>query len=119
MSREQELNHLYSDDFRVQYNEEDGDRIQIIAEGITGATVDLIGKLANYRDVIKEEISEDSESRTRLAREELVEAWAWAQFATSYGAWALRIDGDQAFKKAVDFMREVDNDAETLDTAGI
>lgn len=110
-SREEPISRIMAEEGKLQYDERDSLRIGTAADIITQAVVNLIDKLGAYRDEVEREVDEDTESRMRLAREELVEKWAAAQAALSSVAVTFRIDGNDAYGRLAEAMLDTDTDA--------
>jgi hypothetical protein len=105
MSREERLKEIpmFVDEDRVQYDGKDGERTAMYAQAVTTNCIDVITALGGYRDVLAE--ADTSPEEVSEARRNVVEAWANLQVATSGVAWGLRIDGDDAFGRVVESMK--------------
>lgn len=90
------MSEIYQDNERVQYDGQDVKRITDLAEGVTVYSVGTIEALGNYVDVISKEPSEESAYETKIARQEVIEAWAHLNLLIQKMAWSLRIDADEA-----------------------
>lgn len=101
-TRETMLSGICSDDHRVQYDGKDDPRIADIASGFTQAAVSMIESLGKYRDAMGAELNEDSADSMKEARYDVIYAFAMAQAAVSKVAWGLRIDADEAYKRALE-----------------
>jgi hypothetical protein len=104
-SREEPIQQIMAEDGKLQYDDRDPLRIGTAADIVTQATINLIDKLGAYRDEVERAVDEDTESRMRLARQELVEVWAAAQAAVSAVAVTFRIDGNDAYERLAASMR--------------
>jgi hypothetical protein len=71
--------------------------------------------MENYLAEIDRPVDEDSDSRMRYARREVVEKWAYAQAALSKVAWVLRFDGNAAFERLINAVK----DGDTIDMRGL
>ena len=60
-------------------------------------------------------MDEDSESRMSYARREVIEKWAYAQAALSKVAWVLRFDGNAAFERLINSIK----DGKVIDMRGL
>lgn len=101
-NREEILSKLMDDDARVQYDDKDGDRIYAIAASFAETGTALMENLARYKEALEAPVNENSADAMKEARYNLVYSWTMAQAAVSKIAWGLRIDGDDAFKTAVE-----------------
>ena len=103
-SREEALTLLATDAERVQYDEGDADRLAAVAGTMTHHCVELIESLGAYAAETKAEPDEDSASRMGYARRDLIEKWALAQLALSKVAFAIRVNGNEAFDRLVNAL---------------
>lgn len=100
-SREGALNLVFDEKDKVQYDKDDEKRIADFAMMFGHNAAALATTLANYRDALLAEDSEDSAEVMKTSRAELCEAWAYAQLALSKIAWAIRLDGNEAYAKLI------------------
>jgi hypothetical protein len=100
-NREQQLAKHINDDHRLQYDGEDEARLDNLATTFTQAAVAMIEALGEFREAAKAEVDESSADRMKSARYDAVYAWTMVQAAVSKVALVLRIDGDEAFSRAI------------------
>jgi hypothetical protein len=104
-SREDRINELHDEKERTQWDGKDVERIEEVATVLDEHIENFFASLEEYNDILSEEVSEDSDSRMRYARQELVEKWALAQGALSKVAWVLRIDGNTAYERLINSIK--------------
>jgi hypothetical protein len=95
-----QMNELYPDADRVQYDGKDGDRIKAVADGVMVYAVAALEALGAYSEALEAEASEDSVYKTKIARQEVVEAYALLEIMAQKMAWSLRIDATEASQRA-------------------
>lgn len=105
-SREAMLGAIAHEDQRVQYDGKDEDRIFKVAEALAEASVATLSSLGTYQDVLKQPVDENTADLMKEARYNTVYAFTIMQAAVSKMAWALRIDGDEAFSRAVEAFQK-------------
>lgn len=101
-NREQMLAQICSEDHRVQYDDKDKQRIYDLASQFTEAAMITIEALGNYSQALAAPVDETSADKMKGARYGTVEAWTAMQAVVSKMAYVLRIDGDEAFKLALE-----------------
>jgi hypothetical protein len=114
-SREDRINDIHDAKERVQYDGDDTRRVTSALELFDEYADKLYDGLEEYISEIKSEVDEDSESRMRYARQQVVEKWAMMQAALSKVAWVLRIDGNTAYERMINSIRT----EEPLDMRGL
>jgi hypothetical protein len=114
-SREDRVAELHSDDERVQYDKGDVDRITQVMDVLGEHSDNLLDALDDYSLEASSPVDEDSDSRMAYARRELIEKWAYSQGALSKVAWALRFDGNVAFERLINAIKN----GETIDMRGL
>lgn len=115
-NREQMLAAIVSEDSRVQYDGQDEAKIAAAAGQFTEAAMIMIEAMGRYRDAMNLEPSDDSADLMKAARYDLVYAWTTAQGAVSKIALTMRIDGDEAYRRAILGAEKADDD---LDLSGL
>lgn len=114
-TREEMASALVDKGHVLAYDTHDASRIMGATSFFVGKSVNLINALGAFRDEIGTEADEDSESRMRYARQELVEAWAAAQTELSSLAVIFRINGPVAYRRYVNALVE----DEAIDMRGL
>lgn len=116
-SRETVASKLLDDQQRLSYDDKDSQRITDASGVVARDVVSLIAAIGNYDRELASPIDEDADSRMRYARKTVVENFAFAQVALAKLGAVFRIDGDEAFKRMVEFL---DGDEEaSLDMTGL
>lgn len=114
-SREDRINDLHGPDERVQYDGNDGERISLVTDTFDDFSDQLLQALDGYINELAAPVDEDSESRMRYARQNVVERWALAQGALSKVAWCLRIDGNTSYQNMINALKT----GEAMDMRGL
>lgn len=99
-TREQTVVKLMAEDDRLQYDGKDRERIYKMCEEITQSFVSLLGITAEFRDEIEKEVDEDSASRMKQIRTDLVTMYADALVNLHKLGATFRITGE-AFDRMV------------------
>lgn len=100
-NREQLLSKVCSDDHRLQYDGNDGTRMTMLATAFTDASVAMIEALGAFNNAAEAPVSDTSADEMKAARYDAVSAWTMAQAAVSKVAFVLRIDGEEAYRRAI------------------
>lgn len=114
-SREDRISDFHGDSERVQYDGKDGDRINEVSDTLDTHEANLFCALEDYIQEVNAPVDEDSESRMRYARREVIEKWAMAQAALSKVAWVLRFDGNTAYERMLNAIKT----GEAVDMRGL
>jgi enoyl-[acyl-carrier-protein] reductase (NADH) len=117
-TRETPMAAIFGEGVRVQYDDQDEQKIDVLAAQLTDIAVGMLTTLGEYKAELSAPIDEDSQDRMKAARWELVERWGHLQFLTSKIAYVTRIDGQEAYKRYVEFMADV-NETPGLDVSGL
>ena len=75
-TREQIVAKLMDEQERLQYDDKDPQRIYNASEKVTQSFVSLLGLAAEFRDEVSKEADEDSASRMKQIRTDLVTMYA-------------------------------------------
>lgn len=118
--REDRVAELLDEEDRVQYKntEEDCKKVDEVLGLVMNNVFALEDKVDDYVAAMSEDDeTEDNESMAGLTitRNELIEQWALAQASLSKFAWVLRIDGNEAFHRMLDSMKN----RNTVDMSGL
>lgn len=116
-SREAAVKKTMDEQERLHYDEGDSQRIADATGRLTSDIVLLIETIGNFDNELTRPVDEDTESRMGYARRELVERYAFAQVALAKLGCVFRIDGDEAFKRMLDFYTGPEDAA--LDMTGL
>ena len=114
-SREDRINELHGDSERVQYDGKDAERINEVSDTLDTHEANLFVALEEYMNELGAPVDEDSDSRMRYARREVIEKWALAQAALSKVAWVLRFDGNAAYERMLNAIKT----GEAVDMRGL
>lgn len=114
-SREDRISDLHKDEERVQYDSQDVDRLNGLANVTDEYADNLIAAIEGYIKVLEDDPDEDIASEMGYARREVLEKWALMQGALSKVAWTLRFDGNAAYERMINAMK---NDA-PMDMRGL
>jgi hypothetical protein len=114
-SREDRIKELHNESERVQYDGDDIKRVVDVTETFDHHGEQLWDALEDYAEELASEVDEDSESRMRYARQNVVEKWAFAQAALSKVAWVMRIDGNHAYERLINAIKS----DEAIDMRGL
>jgi hypothetical protein len=106
ISREALVSEVSHELERVQYDDNDGERLGESAVTFVLKSQELIEALARYTKELNAPVDEDSKERMGTIRRALVEKWAVVQGVTSKMAWTLRIDGDEAYKRFIQAIKK-------------
>lgn len=115
MNREQKINELYFEDYRVQYDEQDPERLERLGREVTETSVAFLEALGKYRDQLVKPIDEDAPADMKEARIDLIDAWTKLQASASAAALTIRLDGEEAFDR---FVTHLSNDV-AFDLSGL
>lgn len=99
ITRETVIGDLSKDAERVQYDENDTERLRNAGDAMIAHFTDFFASLDGYIKVLESPVNEDSPREVATARGDLIEKWALAQAALSKGCWILRVDGQEAFAR--------------------
>lgn len=102
-TREQAVAKLLPEDERLQYDMDDPERIYKTSEEVTKSFVNLLQAVADFRNTSQEEADEDSASRMKEARTNLVEAYAKTAVDLHKLGSVFRISGE-AFDRMVSYL---------------
>jgi hypothetical protein len=115
-SREDRVAELNDELSRVQYDNLENDLARIEEAG--GAFVEYVDGLEDaiteYMESMQD-TSEDAPSRMGYARRDLIEKWTLTQATLSKVAWVLRIDGNDAYQRMINALKN----GEAVDMRGL
>ena len=115
--REDRIAELNEEIDRVDYKDTsaDAEKIDLAYDTIFDYTGELEEKVSDYLaasaevDAVEEgEEADEARAGLLIARTELVETWALTQAALSKFAWVLRIDGNEAYHRMIDALKNRD-----------
>lgn len=102
-SREQIVTRLMVEDEKLQYDGKDSDRIYKASEDVTQSFIALLNLAAEFRNEINREVDEDSASRMKQIRTDLVTMYADAVVNLHKLGATFRISSD-AFERMVAYQ---------------
>lgn len=109
-TREQTVGRLMDEQEKLQYDEGDPSRIYDISEKVTKSFVSLLNLAAEFRDEISSEADEDSASRMKQIRTDLVTMYADTLVNLHKLGVTFRISGE-AFDRMVEYLSGPEDNA--------
>lgn len=97
-SREDRIADLHDGNDRIQYDGNDGQRL----DEVMGCIDDYVGQLYDAMDRYMD--SED-DRELEVNRCNVIECWSLAQAALSKAAWVMRFDGNKAYERMINSMK--------------
>jgi hypothetical protein len=98
-SREDRVADLHDSNEQLNYDGHDGERLTDVADVVD----DLVGKFCEALDKYVE--SEDDDE-LEYNRRNAIERWALAQAALSKAAWVMRLDGNVAYERMINALKD-------------
>lgn len=116
-SREDRIADLHPEEDRVDFSDADRDaeKIEEAALTLDEHINSLEEALAIYSAELSAEIDEDSAAAMSYARRDMIEKWAMAQAALSKVGYVLRFDGNAAFQRIINALK----DGQEVDMRGL
>lgn len=98
-SREDRIAELHDGSERLNYDGQDAERITAVTDTVEDYAVKLCVALDKYTE------SEDDEE-LEYNRRNAIECWALAQAAISKAAWVMRFDGNVAYERMINALKD-------------